>query len=200
LLGSSLTTIRKNYIEITTAARDQLRDGNNVYSLFGGLDAPKFRSSIKYFHEVAGKMEDKELEDLCAEVMELLEQKQNQPKPSAWNRRILTSSSSSSSEENGEGQKEGEEQSSGEKVEETGPDRDKKDEVEVTEPETKQVLPQATGQTKDEIVSTELEIKEAIKAETKEARGEEETRMEVEETVVANEETREEPKEGKDTN
>lgn len=42
--------------------RDQLKSGNTVSTLFGFLDAPKLRSSILYFEEMARRMDDKELE------------------------------------------------------------------------------------------------------------------------------------------
>lgn len=90
-------------MSIATAARDQLRGENDVFSLFGGLDAPKFKSSVTYFHQMAGVILDTELENICKELMDLLELDKNKPKPRqpfGWNmRRPISSSSSSSSEE-----------------------------------------------------------------------------------------------------
>jgi len=64
--------LRKNYIEITIAARDHLKNGRTSRQLFGGVDSPKFLSSITYFEKISKQIEDTELNELCAEVVLLL--------------------------------------------------------------------------------------------------------------------------------
>jgi len=79
--------LRNNYLEITLAARDQLKKGVDVFRLFGSADVPKFKSSINYFYQMAETLGDQKLKDLAEEVIELLKEPQNQPKKKCleWN-------------------------------------------------------------------------------------------------------------------
>jgi uncharacterized protein (DUF1810 family) len=63
--------LRNNYVEITTAVRDQLISGNTSGHLFGCVDKPKFLSSIKYFEKISKSVGDLELNNLCLEVINL---------------------------------------------------------------------------------------------------------------------------------
>eukprot|EP00929_Paragymnodinium_shiwhaense_P006394 TRINITY_DN10972_c0_g1_i1.p1 TRINITY_DN10972_c0_g1~~TRINITY_DN10972_c0_g1_i1.p1 ORF type:complete len:221 (+),score=33.59 TRINITY_DN10972_c0_g1_i1:57-665(+) len=66
-------SLRRNYLQMMLAVRDQLAAGTSAVTLMGPLDEPKLRSSVKLFARVtreAGK--DAELHGVLAEVLELL--------------------------------------------------------------------------------------------------------------------------------
>jgi len=87
--------LRDNYLAITTAARDQLKEeGQNIFKLVGGVDAPKFRSSITYFHKIADQIGDEELKAICGEVLVLLDEEKNLPRSRVQPKPISSSSSS----------------------------------------------------------------------------------------------------------
>lgn len=64
--------LRKNFLELLTAVRDQLRSGRHPTSLMGKLSAPKLVSSVRLFERVARGGTDKELYAVLEELMELL--------------------------------------------------------------------------------------------------------------------------------
>lgn len=64
--------LRKNFLELLTAVRDQVRSGRHPTSLMGKLSAPKLVSSVRLFERVTRGGSDKELYTVLEELMELL--------------------------------------------------------------------------------------------------------------------------------
>lgn len=67
-------SLRRNYLEIMTAVRDQLRSGTAPNSLVGSFDLPKLASSAALFERVTRDDGDTELNNILAEVLSLLPQ------------------------------------------------------------------------------------------------------------------------------
>jgi len=65
--------LRKNYLEIMSAVRDQLRSGKQAASLLGHLDEPKLRSSARFFERITYQIGDDELNGVLLEVLDLLQ-------------------------------------------------------------------------------------------------------------------------------
>jgi len=65
--------LRRNYLEIMEAIRDQLRSGKQAAGLLGHLDEPKLRSSARLFERITNMMRDEELNSVLLEVLELLQ-------------------------------------------------------------------------------------------------------------------------------
>jgi uncharacterized protein (DUF1810 family) len=64
--------LRENYVAIIGAVEAQLKKGANPVKLMGSLDAPKLRSSVEYFAEVAQGI-DEEMSKVCKSVVQLLD-------------------------------------------------------------------------------------------------------------------------------
>lgn len=64
--------LRQNYVDIMKATLEQLEKGVKLRDLLGFLDDPKARSSFELFHRISKKVEDKELEELCFNVIKLI--------------------------------------------------------------------------------------------------------------------------------
>jgi len=65
--------LRRNYLEIMMAVRDQLRTGKKASSLMGTMDEPKLKSSVKLFERILHMYcADQELQDVLSEVLLLL--------------------------------------------------------------------------------------------------------------------------------
>jgi uncharacterized protein (DUF1810 family) len=58
--------LRANYLEVLEAVEDQLAAGHTLVQLFGRDDAPKFKSSVKFF----GSLGDAEVSAACDSVLE----------------------------------------------------------------------------------------------------------------------------------
>lgn len=65
-------SLRDNYYEIITATRDMLRSGTTARAIFGFIDEPKLKSSVKYFEQICRGGLDPELNTLLLETMRLL--------------------------------------------------------------------------------------------------------------------------------
>jgi len=65
-------SLRRNYLEILAAVRDQLVGGVSAAALMGVLDAPKLVSSVLLFERLSRVVCDDELHTVCREVLQLL--------------------------------------------------------------------------------------------------------------------------------
>jgi uncharacterized protein (DUF1810 family) len=65
--------LRSNYLEIMTAVCDQLRSGRQATALMGSLDAPKLRSSARFFEKIARDVADEDLHKVVLEILNLLQ-------------------------------------------------------------------------------------------------------------------------------
>lgn len=65
--------LRQNYIDILIAIRDQLKAGKSITALMGAADGPKLQSSAAFFERVAKQEGDAVVENLCREVLDLVE-------------------------------------------------------------------------------------------------------------------------------
>jgi len=66
-LGVSL---RKNYLTMTRAIRQQLLNGNTLSRIFGPMDDVKVINSLLLFERIALEMKDQELADACRDVLD----------------------------------------------------------------------------------------------------------------------------------
>merc|ERR1712110_1057296 len=64
--------LRRNYLDIMNATRDQLATGLAAAKLFGPIDEPKLRSSVRLFERLSRAAADEELHSVLADVLGLL--------------------------------------------------------------------------------------------------------------------------------
>jgi uncharacterized protein (DUF1810 family) len=73
----------KNYKDIITAIAEQLEAGVDPVDLMGFLDAPKLVSNVELFERISRtKQVDKELNDVCARALKILQVKNKKKKRS----------------------------------------------------------------------------------------------------------------------
>mmetsp|Transcript_16869 Transcript_16869/g.39208 ORF Transcript_16869/g.39208 Transcript_16869/m.39208 type:complete len:478 (+) Transcript_16869:83-1516(+) len=82
--------LRKNYLEIISAVRDQLRSGKQAVSLLGHLDEPKLRSSARFFERITYQIGDDELNGVLLEVLDLLQIDRERPTRCEPSRRVAS--------------------------------------------------------------------------------------------------------------
>jgi uncharacterized protein (DUF1810 family) len=73
--------LRKNYMEVCSATLSQLRAGVSAKSIFGFIDEPKLRSSVRYFEQVTRDGVDIELNCVLREIMVWIREKPDVPCP-----------------------------------------------------------------------------------------------------------------------
>lgn len=66
--------LRNNYLEVLTAAVKQLEAGVTCRRLFGGLDDPKLRSSVKLFERASRGGFDEAVNEMCLRALNVLEE------------------------------------------------------------------------------------------------------------------------------
>ena len=75
-------SLRRNYIEIVTAIRQQLQHGLTLRELLGPMDAPKAISSFHLFERIGLDRNDTELYTVCGDVLEICgEERRPVPSP-----------------------------------------------------------------------------------------------------------------------
>jgi uncharacterized protein (DUF1810 family) len=63
--------LRKNYVDMLRAIREQLARGNTMRNLFGSVDDVKAVSSFRLFERIGNLIKDEELAGACKDVLEL---------------------------------------------------------------------------------------------------------------------------------
>ena len=66
--------MRKNYIDIVTQVTKQIKAGISSLRLVGVLDDPKMRSSIRFFERITRDGIDPEVNKVCKQALEALEE------------------------------------------------------------------------------------------------------------------------------